>query len=244
MPIQTDWSIHLTLQDVIRTQHMDMEVLRRRRPAILEMTAEGVRQTEGLFRPLVIYQRLPVESIDPDGLILEGGFRLSGSFLAKQLAGAEEVVAAVCTIGEEVEKRSSELMANNKHVEGYAVDSAGLVAIGQVNDQFYSSLEASARSSGRQISHRYSPGLPSWPVTQGQPEIFAILGNANTSVQLCPDSMQMLPVKSLSYVVGIGKQLVRKGSECAFCGMREHCAYRSTHDSQAADGVCQREATL
>lgn len=239
MPVQTDWSIHLTLEDVFRTQHTDIEVIRRRRPTIVDMTAEGIRQTEGLFHPVVTYQRLPVETITSDGLVLEGGFVLTGSFLAKQLAGAEEVVTAICTIGDDVEKRASDLMANGKHIEGYAADSAGIVAIGQVVDQFYSNLEASARSSGCQISHRYSPGLVSWTVDQGQPEVFAILDKINTSVQL-HDSMQMYPMKSLSFVVGIGKELVRKGSECAVCGMREHCMYRSMHDTETKNGDCQR----
>ncbi|MDR3576113.1 MAG: hypothetical protein P4L50_19780 [Anaerolineaceae bacterium] len=239
MPVLTDWSVHPTVEDVIRTQHMDVEVIRRRRPVFLEIAAEAIRLAESLCKPKIVFQRLPVERIIVDGIILQGGLSLTSSFLAKQLAGAEEVIAAVCTISSDVEKRASELMANNKSVEGYALESASLVALGQVNDQFYASLEASARSLETKISHRYSPGLPSWSVAEGQPEIFAIIENINTTVQLC-ENMQMIPMKSISYVVGIGKQLVRKGSECGFCGLRDHCTFRSMHDSQTVESVCQQ----
>lgn len=237
MPIKTDWPIQLTVEDVFRIQHTDIETIRKRRPAIVEMTEKGVLQTAGLFHPEAIYQRLRVKQIDPEGLTLEGGYRLSSPFLSKQLEGAEEVVVAICTIGDAVENLATELMAQNKHVEGYAIDSAGIVAIGQVVDQFYASLEVEAKSEGKQISHRFSPGLPAWPVPQGQPEVFSVLEKINSSVQLC-SSMQMIPVKSLSFVVGIGKNLVRRGNECAVCGMRDRCTFRSQHGAHSAGDGC------
>lgn len=244
MPILTNWSIHLTAEEVFRNQHTDIEVIRKRRPAIVAMTEDGVQQAAARVHPTVVFRRLAVEGVDPEGVTLEGGFRLTGSFLAKQLTGAEEVVAAVCTIGPAVEDLASELMANSKHVEGYAVDSAGIVAVGQVTDQFYASLEVEAKSAGKTISYRFSPGLPAWTVAQGQPELFAILKDINTAVELHP-SMQMVPVKSLSFVVGIGKELVRRGNECAFCGMRDRCTYRSEHEKlKAGDSCVRREHTV
>ncbi|MEN6409486.1 MAG: hypothetical protein ABFD44_07240, partial [Anaerolineaceae bacterium] len=149
MPILTNWSIHLTAEDVFLNQHTDIEVIRKRRPAIVTMTEDGAKQAAERVHPTVVFRRLAVEQIDPEGVTLEGGFRLTGSFLSKQLTGAEEVVAAVCTIGSAVEDLASELMANSKHLEGYAVDSAGIVAVGQVTDQFYAWLEAEAKSAGK-----------------------------------------------------------------------------------------------
>ena len=237
MPVLTDWNISLSVEDVFRIQHTDAEVIRKRRPGIVEMTERGVRQTLDLIRPVVVYETIKVDRIQPDGIRLAGGFQLTGDFLARQLAGAEQVVAAVCTIGSEVEKIASETMAANKHVEGYAIDSAGIVAVGKIADKFFSSLETDAKLKGKQSSHRFSPGLPGWSVVQGQPEIFAILEKINSSVDLCP-SMQMVPIKSLSFVVGIGENLVRKGNECAYCGLRDYCTYRAEHDSALAGKAC------
>ncbi len=241
MPVLTDWPVDLSVEDVFRIQHANIEIIRQRRPGIVEMTERGVRQAAGLVHPVVVYQTVAVDRIESGGVFLAGGFQLTGSFLARQLAGAEEVAVVVCTIGCEVENYASTLMTENKHVEGYAVDSAGIVAIGQIADRFYSNLEVEANSNGKQTSYRFSPGLPEWSVTQGQPEIFSILENVNSAVQLCA-SMQMFPVKSLSYVVGIGKDLVRKGNECAYCGMRDRCTFRKEHDAHLAGDTCHRRS--
>jgi hypothetical protein len=82
------------------------------------------------------------------------------------------------------------------------------------------------------ISSRYGPGIHSWPITVGQPQLFALLPEVHDFVQLTP-SMQMLPLKSTSFIVGIGEHLERGGSECDDCDARDRCTFRQYRPENA-----------
>jgi hypothetical protein len=169
--------------------------------------------------------------VEPERVLLEDGFALTSPMLARRLAYAQAICTVICTVGAGISERVTREMAGNQFAYGYALDCAGTIALEWLVRQFYGELEAQAAIEGLSLSHRYSPGLRSWSVTQGQPEIFAILRDRNHSVELTP-SMQMQPVKSVSFVVGLGKDLKRKGSECSDCSMRSRCVYRTRCSSR------------
>ena len=67
-----------------------------------------------------------------------------------------------------------------------------------------------------------------WSVEEGQPQIFSLLDSSQVEVRLT-DSAIMLPLKSLSLVLGMGPGLNRQGTTCDFCAMREVCKYQSDY---------------
>jgi hypothetical protein len=68
-----------------------------------------------------------------------------------------------------------------------------------------------------------------WPVEQGQPQIFDLLDAGEIGVQL-NESTMMLPRKSLTFVLGIGKELMAGGRTCDYCSLKETCWYRDHDD--------------
>ena len=64
-----------------------------------------------------------------------------------------------------------------------------------------------------------------WPVEEGQPQIFRLLGEAGAAVRLTPSYM-MIPRKSLTMIMGIGVEMKSAGRTCDFCAMRESCRYQ------------------
>jgi hypothetical protein len=235
MTVITEWSIEIPIEEIFQTQQTDTRMIQQRRPQLFELTSRAVRDAQAVLRPVVIYERCRVVRQESTRLVLENDFQLTGGFVAKRFTYAEEIVAVVCSIGKVVEKLVSRAMTEGKSAYGYALDTAGCVALSQLVSQVYWLFESEALKGGKKISSRYGPGIHSWPVQIGQPQLFAILPECYPYVQLTP-SMQMLPIKSTSFVVGIGENITRQGNECEDCDAHNKCSYRISYlaDSQPA----------
>jgi hypothetical protein len=86
-------------------------------------------------------------------------------------------------------------------------------------------FERLAMDGGLQASIPLSPGMVDWPVSDGQPQVFKLLGEAASDVQLTP-SYIMVPQKSLTMVMGIGADVKSSGRTCDYCSMRNTCRYQ------------------
>jgi hypothetical protein len=237
MPVLTDWTIDIHIDHIFAIQNVDGEKLRARNPKLFDITGIAIEEALTLLRPQVTFKDLAISEILPHDVLLDGGkYRLSSGTLAEQFSGGEVVTAAVCTIGNLLEQRASQAMQKNQHAHGYVFDSTGTAALEQVGSAFYDHYARKANLENRHISHRFSPGLGDWPVTHGQPEIFRILQNEPMSVELT-SSYQMRPLKSLSFVFAVGKDIVRHGKACDYCSMRESCDFRFHHERES---VCKR----
>ena len=78
---------------------------------------------------------------------------------------------------------------------------------------------------GLKITNRYSPGYCNWPVSDQQ-ILFLLLPEKFCGVTLTGSSL-MIPIKSVSGVIGIGASVKMKEYTCDTCGMKD-CTYRST----------------
>jgi hypothetical protein len=236
MPVLNDWTIDLTLDEVFAFQGVDGGRILQRNPRLYELTQEALAAAPSLLIPQMVFSTLRVRAIHNDMVLLEYGYTLSSATVAEQFTHGEYVTAAVCTIGDRLEQAAGQAMGKNQHAYGYALDSAGTVALDKIVEAFYASCLQQAQEEDRIVSHRFSPGLEDWPLDQGQPEIFNILREEALPVELLP-SFQMRPLKSLSFVFAAGKNLIRSGKACDYCGMRERCAQRSLQEGQH---VCTR----
>jgi len=71
-----------------------------------------------------------------------------------------------------------------------------------------------------------SPGMIGWPVEESQHQIFALLDASRVGVVLTESSV-MIPVKSISMVLGLGHDVSSDSRICDYCTMRETCRYRA-----------------
>jgi hypothetical protein len=243
MPVLTDWSIEISLEDVFAIQRADGARILARSPKLYRLTQEAVAAAPAFLFPQVAFTQLPISEIVNGQVLLEGGaYRLSSITLAEQFVCGEIVTAAVCTIGGELEKEASRAMGQNQHAYAYALDSAGTIALDRIVDSFYESHSNHAQVEGRTVSHRFSPGLEDWPVSKGQPEIFKMLQNETLTVELAP-SYQMRPLKSVSFVFAAGRNMTRSGSSCDYCSNREYCLHRAHQEGKNCKNVAAKIAS-
>jgi hypothetical protein len=181
--------------------------------------------SEGLkkIHPSAMIHQVKVVEHRHERILLQGGNELVSPLVAHHLAGAEQVALALCTIGSELENLSSTWMESNPLL-GVALDGLGNAAVEILGQQVCMRLGDQAKASGLTASTPLSPGEPEWPVEVGQPQVFALLEPSRVGIKLTSGGM-MVPKKSISFVVGIGPDMVQT-DQCELCSLLERCHYR------------------
>jgi len=227
--IKTDWTLPLTVDQVIWSQGADPAVMRRRRPKILRIAEDAVAEEEAVIHPALLYRRMKVENFYHDSLELEDGNEIKGEVIGKYLAGAEEIIVAVYTIGDALDDRMAEVMTECLPC-ALALDAMGTAAVDELGRQVQGIFRSIARANSMHLSMCFSPGMIGWPLDQGQPQIFRLLDGSEIGVKVA-DSGRMAPRKTVSAVYGMGSGLSEDTvSPCEFCAVRETCTYRGRHE--------------
>jgi len=183
--------------------------------------AEGT----ALLQPAVLYEEFQVQARRHQRLLMSGGGVLEGERIASHLAQAEKVLVIVCTIGDALEKRASQAM-EQEPVYGLALDGVGAAAVEALANAACQHFAEQATAEGLRTTIPLSPGMAGWPLKEGQRQLFALLDSRQIGVALTEHGL-MLPWKSLSMVLGVGRHVQRAGRPCDSCEMRETCRYRS-----------------
>lgn len=136
---------------------------------------------------------------------------------------AEKAALFVCTAGEGVGRWSKELMSEGDLMKGYVVDVVGSEIVEKAMDKIQDILEADMKKQGLGITDRYSPGYCDWHVSEQQ-KLFSLLPDNICNIQLSETSL-MYPIKSVSGIIGIGENAIKKGYTCDFCYVKD-CIYR------------------
>jgi hypothetical protein len=185
---------------------------------------EAMQESLSLLIPRVVYHEFTVEGVKHERLLLQGGRKIDSKLLAQQLAAASKIIVIIATIGVELEKRVSKIWETDM-VYALALDGAGSASVEALANAACLFFENQAAEEGLQASIPFSPGMVDWTVADGQPQIFNLLGEAGTIVNLTP-SYIMIPRKSLTMVMGFGVNLKSPGRTCDFCLMRGTCRYQ------------------
>jgi hypothetical protein len=154
----------------------------------------------------------------PQGQIVHSkGSLRCGSKIARQILGSEYFALFITTAG-----NSFDAWIKNKGTGGdvlaeYLCSSIGSVIADKVADLIQEEIRIGASNEGRGITNRYSPGYCSWNI-RGQKGIFDLLPSQKIGVELMP-SFLMKPIKSVSGIIGIGKDKVPGPYMCDMCNM-------------------------
>jgi len=138
-----------------------------------------------------------------------------GKKITSALKKSEGMFVFAATIGHDLENWSKQQMKAGNSLEGYIIDIVGSELAEKTADYLHNHLQSLTESNGYGITNRYSPGYCNWPVTD-QHNLFKLFGESNYGIELSESSL-MLPVKSVSGIMGVGKGLKRAEYKCRFC---------------------------
>jgi len=141
----------------------------------------------------------------------------TGTTIAHQLRGAEDVAVFVCTAGPGVTEWAKRI-AEEDLMRSYIIDALASCCVERTAEKLEAIVTEAASRAGKQVTKHYSPGHCRWPVSD-QYALFSLLPKDFCGVRLTESSL-MVPVKSISGIIGIGMN-VQKSSihQCELCEM-------------------------
>ncbi|MCW0481794.1 vitamin B12 dependent-methionine synthase activation domain-containing protein [Gaoshiqia sediminis] len=146
-----------------------------------------------------------------------------GKTIANELLRAEKLAVFVCTAGKTISEKSAVFLKGDDPVLGYVYDIMGSAITEAVGDEIQQVISREVSLLGEKITNRYSPGYCHWNVAD-QHKLFSLFPAAPCGVTLTASAL-MHPVKSISGVIGIGKNVVFRHYQCDLCNM-PNCVYR------------------
>jgi len=171
------------------------------------------------YRILDVIQ--PTEKID--GFYLGDKFLNLHKIVSSQLKKSEKAALFLCTIGTGMENWSRQSMAEGDPTLSYIIDTVASATVEAVADALHEHIGMQMQKLGLKITNRYSPGYCNWSVAE-QHILFSFLPENFCKVKLT-ESALMIPIKSISGIIGVGKQVEFRGYLCDKCGVKD-CTYR------------------
>lgn len=224
MQVRRDWDLPYDVDDVLRSQGADPDVLRDRRPQIVALSERALAVGRDLTEPVVLTRSLTVEGSDNDRVTLEGGVELTGPLVTHHLSTAESVVVLLCSVGAAVTTAAARESADNPTM-AFALDAVGSAAVLSLTAAACNQVERHALSNGWKTSLPLSPGMDGWAVDPGQREVFAAIDPSPLGVVLSTE-LEMWPLKTTTTVIGIGPDIATHEGICDHCDLRFVCRHK------------------
>ena len=118
-------------------------------------------------------------------------------------------------------------MKERDFLKGYIYDVIGSEIVEAAADLMQADLEKTIVASGGKITNRYSPGYCGWDVDE-QHKLFQLVPGNFCGIKLTASAL-MDPVKSISGIIGIGKNVRNNPYTCRMCNQKD-CLYRNVRE--------------
>lgn len=142
----------------------------------------------------------------------------------RQIKDADELALFICTAGPAIGEMSRRSMKEGDLLKGYIYDVIGSGVVENAADMMQEELKAEAAARGKTITNRFSPGYCGWDVAE-QHKLFGFFKENFCGITLT-ESALMNPVKSVSGIIGIGKDVTYAPYQCHMCDDK-NCIYRN-----------------
>jgi hypothetical protein len=194
-------------------------------PRFIELFEEVKSESQKYFHAkggYRIFNKVSSESKSNQLLFEEKSFQ-TGKIINVQMKHAESLAVFVCTIGSGMENWVNQLLQTDDYFKGYLVDTFASELVDAAMDVIQSQLEEGMEKQGLKITNRFSPGYCGWLVSE-QHKLFSLFPKNFCGITLT-NSALMIPLKSISGIIGIGRTIKKKAYPCKFCDM-QNCVYR------------------
>lgn len=147
-----------------------------------------------------------------------------GKTVAKEMRNSTSVALFICTAGKGISQRSQELLTGENPVLGYVFDVLGSMIVETAADRLQKEIRRIANSVDLLITNRYSPGYCNWSVAD-QHKLFSFFPPNCCGISL-NNSALMHPIKSVSGIIGLGKEVKFREYTCDLCSQID-CFHRN-----------------
>lgn len=162
----------------------------------------------------VVYKKLDIKVLVNKIICKEKEF-LCGKIISSGLNKSDELILFLLTIGPGIEEWSRKCFMNNKPLHGYIINILGSVIAEASVDILYDYILKEMEKKGLHLTNRYSPGYCGWDVSE-QHKLFSFFPKGFCGITLT-ESALMVPVKSVSGIIGAGCFAKKKVYQCKAC---------------------------
>ena len=157
-----------------------------------------------------------------------------GPIIKAQLRGSEALCWFVATAGMAFERYQQRLMQEGDMVKVYLANEIGSLLAEKTADCMEEILQQQLTPKGLCRTNRFSPGYCGWNVSE-QRKLFALLPPHPCDITLT-DSCLMIPIKSVSGIIGIGHNVRKHDYTCGICQLSS-CYKRKKKEVLSEDGL-------
>jgi hypothetical protein len=190
-----------------------------------EKIQETLHEAVNLVDIRVGYRLLNSENLECySGRIQYGDTQfITGNIIAAQLKESRALVAFAGTAGKIFSSWSKSLFDKGDFPGGFVVDIVGSEIIEAAIDWLEQQIENELSSTAYKMTNRFSPGYCGWNVRE-QFKLFSFFPEEFCGIELT-DSALMIPVKSVSGIIGLGEYVEKKPYPCNV-GSMQNCYRR------------------
>ena len=207
------------------------------------MTEKTLRYEDLQITPAEVYEQMGYRDVEPDEATIRETLAVMedvrqwlrpqfcffvtrelpafqiGRIIERQLRGAEAYALFVCTAGTEYEVYQQRLKDEGDMVRVFIADALGSVIAERCADQMENALQESIDKLGWHHTNRFSPGYCGWHVSEQQ-LLFPLFQGHTCGVTLT-DSSLMVPIKSVSGIIGVGPNVRHLDYTCGLCDFKQ-----------------------
>jgi hypothetical protein len=152
----------------------------------------------------------------------------TGSIIASQLKESTSIAVFLSSIGPSMEQWSSQLMNEGDMMKGYVLDAIASDVVGRSSEWLERRIAAHVKPRGWKVTNAYSPGYCDWSVSD-QHALFSLFPEKFCDVTLTPSAL-MVPIKSLTGIIGLGPGVKRGAFQCSICDLKD--CFRRREESE------------
>lgn len=143
----------------------------------------------------------------------------AGKIICRQLRGAEKFIVFVASVGHGYYKWMDLIGCRGDVLQTYVSDCIGSQIVESATDYMETVLQQELDPRGFKRTNRFSPGYCGWHVKE-QPSFFSLFQEPEPCGIHLTDSCLMMPVKSVSGIIGIGPDVRYLQYSCNICTMQ------------------------
>lgn len=196
-------------------------------PAELEAwIIEAYQRLKSVETPRGVWSFFDVAA-DSGQAVFNESFSMEGRDLAELLRGCSRAVLVAVTLGPGVDKLINRLQATSMS-EAVVLDACASVEA----ELFCDKVENEAVQSlggGEFLTMRYSPGYGDVPLAESA-KILSALGAFGKIGLSATESGLLLPIKSITAVIGVANERRDRKRDCSRCGSNASCPYKKRGD--------------
>lgn len=193
----------------------------------LSLIRQLLDETKAVCRPRFGYSIVEGEVNDMRLRLSDIWFKPEG-IITHRLKGCDSFAIILATVGAELDRWIQDYRIGEDVMKAFIADVIGSLAAEAVVEYGKRFLKEMLAQEGLKTTNSYSPGYCGWLVSE-QRMLFSLLPAGFCGVTLT-ESCLMLPLKSVSSVVGIGPHVEDQPYSCAIC--RKIDCYRRKNDTR------------